>query len=171
MTPAEVYADGGVVMVNPSPHGGTWAWCHVAGERAVAEGSGAFPPSAYGMATVSNNLTEFAALLFCLEALPDGWAGRVFTDSGVTLMRFQAPDAVKMNGIPDDLVARLRAVRGRLGELAFVLLGGHPTRKELAAGRRKDGKPVSRWNVWCDHQCGRRGAESLAAPSFAGASR
>ncbi|MCK8265740.1 hypothetical protein LW980_17860, partial [Erwinia amylovora] len=75
MIPTEVYADGGVVMVNPSPHGGTWAWCHVSGERMAASGSGSFPPAEYGMESASNNLTEFLALLHGLEALPDGWAG------------------------------------------------------------------------------------------------
>jgi len=163
MTPDEVYADGGCVLVNPSPHGGTWAWCHVtAGER-VRESGGTVTPAEIGMGKVSNNQTEFLALLLCLEALPDGWSGRVFTDSGVTLGRFR--DGDKTKGIPAPWVRRLNAVRHRLGRLEYVLLGGHPSKKELAAGVRKDGKPVSEHNVWCDRECQRRAKELTPAPA------
>lgn len=160
----EVYADGGCVRVNPSPHGGTWAWCHVnaAGER-VAGASGTVRPADTGFPVVSNNQTEFLALLLCLEALPDGWAGRAFTDSGVTLTRFSHPNTAKTNGLPPAWVGRMRVTMDRLGEVEFVLLGGHPSKKELAAGVRKDGKPVSIFNVWCDEQCQRQGADFSAA--------
>lgn len=163
----DVYADGGCVLDNPSPHGGTWAWCHVAGGGRVAEASGAVTPEEVGTETVSNNATEFLALLLCLEALPNGWAGTASTDSGVTLLRFRDHTTTKMKGIPDAWVVRLNAVRRRLGELNFVLLGGHPTRAELAAGVRKDGKPVSEHNVWADKQCGKRAKELLSTPAGA----
>lgn len=150
----EVYADGGVIHVNPSPKGGTWAFCHVA-EGTLLKSSGGFVlPSDIGMQTVSNNVTEFYALLASLEALPYGWCGSVFSDSGVTIQRFEDPANVKMKGIPDEWVRRLFNVRRHLGHLQFTLLGGHPNRKELAAGFRKDGKPCSKWNVWCDRYCG-----------------
>jgi hypothetical protein len=36
-----VYADGGVIGANPSPKGGTWAWCHVNdADHRVKSGSG-----------------------------------------------------------------------------------------------------------------------------------
>lgn len=158
MRPEEVFADGGVVKVNPSPHGGTWAYCHVVGGERVVEASGLLLPSDCGTDVVSNNQSEFFALLVALEAMPDGWSGTVYSDSGVTLQRFADPEAVKMKGIQDGWVQRLKAVRSRLGHLTFTLLGGHPNKKELEAGRRKDGKPVSPHNVWCDRECGRQSA-------------
>jgi DNA modification methylase/ribonuclease HI len=161
----EVFADGGVVLVNPSPHGGTWAWCHVSGGERVREAGGTVTPAEIGMGKVSNNQTEFLALLLCLEALPDGWSGKVFTDSGVTLQRFR--DAAKTNGIPPVWVRRLAGVRHRLGELEYVLLGGHPSKADLARGSRSDGKPVSAFNKWCDEECGRRAKELTPTPAEA----
>jgi ribonuclease HI/DNA modification methylase len=160
----EVYADGGVVGRNPSAAGGTWAWCHVtAGGRMAAESSGFVEPADAGTPEVSNNQTEFLALLLCLEALPAGWSGRVFTDSGVTLQRFRDPEGVKQKGVRPEWVDRLRAVRDRLGVLHFTLLGGHPTRADLEAGTRaSDGKPVSKWNVYCDKACGAESSRAKA---------
>lgn len=161
------FADGGCVLLNPSPHGGTWAWCHVnaAGER-VREAGGHVTPAEIGMGTVSNNQTEFLALLLCLEALPDGWGGKVFSDSGVTIGRFR--DGDKTKGVPPVWVRRLASVRHRLGELEYVLLGGHPSKKELAAGVRKDGKPVSEFNVWCDRECQRQAKQITPTTVVAG---
>lgn len=152
---AKLYADGGVIERNPSPIGGTWAYCHVNSDNTrIHEASGSVTPADCGVARVSNNMTEFLALLYGLESLPAGWVGKVFTDSGVTLMRFESPNTIAMNGIPDALVERLKAVRAKLGELTFHLLGGHPTKQELKDGfRRKDGKPVSEHNVRCDWLC------------------
>jgi ribonuclease HI len=170
----EVYADGGVILKNPSPIGGTWAYCHIADGVKYRHDSGLVRPAhiqypfhdgvtvVAGMDSISNNLTEFYALLMAIEDLPYGWCGRVFTDSGVTLQRFEDPANVKMKGIPDDWVRRLHNVRRHLGRLEFVLLGGHPNRKELESGIRKDGKPVSKWNVWCDETCGQL-ADTLTA--------
>ncbi len=159
---AEVYADGGCAGANPSPHAGLWAWRHVnAGSGVVAEASGVIVPE-IGK-SISNNVTEFAALLFALEALPHHWTGKVFTDSGVTLMRFRDPAGVKMKGVPGEYLTRLSNLRRFLGRLDFVLLGGHPTRAELGAGRRKDGKPVSIHNVWADQECGRQARIYAAA--------
>jgi hypothetical protein len=40
-----VYADGGVVNINPSPIGGTWAFCHVdANGGRIREESGRIEP-------------------------------------------------------------------------------------------------------------------------------
>lgn len=158
----EVYADGGVVTENPSPIGGTWAWCHVdeQGER-VASGSGGAGPEFFGLHAgecVSNNVTEFYALLKAIEPLPEGWSGRILSDSGVTLTRFKRPEGARMKGLPPSLVGFMRVAVARLGEVEWVLLGGHPNRKQLAEGVRKDGKPVSQHNVWCDKKCNEHAA-------------
>lgn len=92
------YSDGGCITCpvtrkfNPSPVGGTWASCHVnaRGER-VWTASGvitAVRVHRYGLAGVTNNLTEYAAVLAALAGLPDGWSGRVYSDSKNTLGRF-----------------------------------------------------------------------------------
>jgi hypothetical protein len=89
----EVYADGGCLGKNPSPLGGTWAWVHVGrGGAVLARGSGVIRAGVgfYG-ATVSNNVSEFVALLLAIESLPGGWSGPAFTDSNGTLLRFQRP--------------------------------------------------------------------------------
>jgi ribonuclease HI len=155
----DVFCDGGVCVKNPSPHGGTWAWCHVtaAGEVA-ASASGTVTPAECGTPAVSNNQTEFLAALLALEALPAGWSGRVLSDSGVTIARFQG---ARTRGLSDAWVSRMDAALARLGTLEWVLLGGHPTRADLGKGFRSDGKPVSKWNVHCDRECGKRAKELI----------
>jgi hypothetical protein len=91
------------------------------------------------------------AAVQAMEALPDGWHGTLYTDSQVTLLRLTSGRS--FNGIPDALVARLRAAQARLGRYGVVLVGGHPTRAELHAGFRKDGLPVSWHNVFVDRLC------------------
>ncbi|MBA4187572.1 MAG: hypothetical protein C0467_06090 [Planctomycetaceae bacterium] len=161
-----VYADGGVVKVNPSPHGGTWAYCHVnaAGER-VATGAGFVTPAQVGLPTVTNNVTELLALLAALERLPDGWSGNVYSDSLNAIRRMESPKTAKFKNCPDQFRERAIEVRARLGKLTFTLLGGHPNRKELAEGRRSDGMPVSQHNVWCDKACGEQAKGRVAEPA------
>lgn len=161
------YSDGGVIAVNPSPIGGMWAACHVdaAGERVYsASGLVLADPHDSELTAVTNNQTEFRAMLAGLEALPDGWSGLVCADSLVTIRRFR--DDARLTGIP--LAWRLRMARqlGRLGALTFVLLDGHPTKAQLARqeevgefvrGVGKRGGCVSRHNQWCDQECTRIG--------------
>lgn len=150
----DAFSDGGVMGRNPSAEGGTWAWCHVLDGREVRHGKGAVTPAEIGLGRVTNNFTELLAAVLCLEALPDGWAGTLFTDSFVTLVRVHPrTKKVRFNGIPEGLVERAKLQKVRLGAYKVVLLGGHPSREELAAGCRKDGKRVSRWNVLCDERC------------------
>ncbi len=147
-----VYADGGVILSNPSAIGGTWATCHVDASGArIWEASGVILPADVGMPFVSNNQSEFYALLMGLEAVPDGWSGRACSDSSITLARFFRMG--KLNGIPFDWRARLSNVLGRLGRVESVLLDGHPTRAQLAAGIGRNGHPVSAHNCWCDRRC------------------
>lgn len=156
-----VYADGGVIEANPSPHGGTWAWCHVnARGYRLRSAAGLVLPRDIKLPAVSNNVTEFLALGKCLRALPNGWDGPVCSDSEVTLARlfWKAPGKGLPKGWLDYALANLK----RLGILCPTLLGGHPNRAELEAGVRADGKPVSIHNVWCDQECTRIGREFLA---------
>ena len=151
-----LYTDGGLVGHNPSSEGGTWAWCglNMYGRR-CRTGMGKITPAALGMATVSNNLTEFLAALHALEAMTDGWKGALATDSLVTRLRVQqSPKQAKLKNIPPGLCERLAQVKARLGMYAVFLLGGHPSKRDLAQGcRQKDGMPVSVHNRWCDTQC------------------
>lgn len=169
MTPianvAAVYCDGGVIQVNPSPYGATWACV-------LVDSAGAVLHEAYGviddgMPSYTNNLAEFAAVVQALELLPDGWRGTVYSDSAVTLGRFFA--GWKMTGIPLWLIQRGAAARKRLDwqHVAHVLLDGHPTRAQLAAGIGKRGSPVSIHNVTCDALCGRVAREWLASKTEA----
>lgn len=153
MTPdiIAVYADGGVIGINPSPVGGTWAWCHVnaAGER-IQTASGIVRPWG-NMKAITNNLTEMIALVLALEALPAGWSGQIYSDSKITLGRVFLN--WRCDGIPMALQARMHVATDRLGVYQWWLLDGHPTRAQLAAGIGKRGQPVSEHNVWCDHAC------------------
>jgi len=82
----ELYVDGGVIGGNPSAIGGTYAY------RLLGE-AGALVQCARVLTTfqvgghVTNNQTEMMALLAGLKRLPDGFNGKIFSDSQVTLGR------------------------------------------------------------------------------------
>jgi hypothetical protein len=79
-----LFADGGLASKNPSPIGGVWAWCGVnANNERIIQRSGFTPPGKKG--TVSNNNSELIALVLALEAMPEGWTGKVCSDSKVAL--------------------------------------------------------------------------------------
>jgi ribonuclease HI len=153
-----VYADGGVIRSNPSPIGGTWAWCQVdeANQRVRCD-SGVYPTNG---AQVTNNQAEYIALCKALAALPAGWTGTVYCDSLVTIGRLFR--LYGNSGIPDAWVTRARQLVKRLGRVETVLLQGHPTRAELLAGVGSKGLPVSEHNVWCDQACTEAGRLYLA---------
>lgn len=170
-----VYADGGVIGRNPSPRGGTWAWLHVATESRVVDdpkpliaacGAGIVRPERILDLPVTNNQTEYLALLRALHALPDGWSGPVYSDSAVTLGRFFA--GWRHRQIPPRWEAAMREQVARLGTLRPVLLDGHPTRAQLAAGSGKRGNPVSDFNVLCDQRCGALAREFRTRESASG---
>lgn len=156
-----LYADGGVIGPNPSLIGGTWAWCLVdaAGQR-ICDYSGVIRPSEAQVPAVTNNLTELLALVNGLDALPGGWQGTVYSDSWVSLQRVFL--AAKLKNVPTWLVARLQNLQksGKLADLSYVLLDGHPTKAQLAAGVGKRGHPVSEHNVFVDQECGRRAVQA-----------
>jgi len=151
-----LFCDGGTIGRNPSPLGGTFAWCLIRKETPeisimVKQDHGAFEPADVNMEIIGNNLAELFAAVRALSAVPEGWPGTLWTDSRITLYRLTTGE--RFMGIPDWL--RERTLKLRKGRSYVVkLLGGHPTREELRKGRRRDGKPVSRFNVWCDLKCG-----------------
>jgi hypothetical protein len=153
-----VYADGSVVLSNPSSIGGTWAWLAVSESgRPVAKGSGFFDCAEFRPPLprqVGNNAAEFMAVLQALEALPEGWSGRICSDSQVTLLRFFAGARMEA-GIPPAWAYRAKLARERLGVIQPVRMDGHPTRKELLAGVGRRGGPVSIHQKWCDKECTR----------------
>jgi len=168
-----VYADGGVIQKNPSTLGGTWAWCHINTDLRVVDdvrqaivesGSGILYPHTRGLEEfVSNNHSEYFALIRGLRELPEGWSGKVYSDSAITLGRFFSGWANK--NVPDAWEPHLRKTLARLGKLEPQLLDGHPTRSQLAAGLGKRGNPCSSFNVWCDHRCGDEAKQFIAAHS------
>ena len=160
--PVALYTDGGVIGQNPSPIGGTWAWCMVGADGTrTRHAYGSVTPADLDTPTVSNNHTELLALVLGLEALPAGWAGTVYSDSWVSLQRVFL--AAKLANVPPWLVDRLQTLQksGALKQMTYTLLDGHPTRAELAAGIGKRGHMVSEHNVWCDQQCSAIARERL----------
>lgn len=160
MSVLQVYADGGVIQKNPSAIGGTWASCHVDGHgQRIWSASGVILPEQVG-GEVTNNQTEFYALLMGLEATPMYWSGQACSDSRVTLLRFFYSGALR--GIPEGWQRRMGRLLERLRNVEPVQLDGHPTRAQLAAGVGKRGQKVSEFNVWCDLQCGEEARKFLA---------
>lgn len=149
-----LYADGGLVRCNPSPYAGAWAWCHVSQSgEIVARGSGIVPWDGTGDG-VTNNEMEAMALIEGLESLPEGWAGRVCSDSKVGLGWVLAA-AGYQSKCPDALRQRAMQATRRLGFIRRVLMNGHPSEAHLAAGIGGRGLPCDRHQVWCDQECTR----------------
>lgn len=167
-----VYCDGGVVSKNPSEIAGTWAYCFVGGGRNIIDNTPVVNGLDYGKPVlkiesgiiysanekVTNNITEYLAALNALEALPSGWSGNFCSDSQVTLGRLF--DDWKNNNLPTRYVSRAREALGKLGTINPVLVDGHPSKKQLAAGKGKRGHHVSLFNVMCDQACGTRSEEA-----------
>lgn len=154
-----VYADGGVILKNPSVIGGTWAFCavDVEGNR-VLEQSGVVPASE--ARPITNNQTEQMAIVKALEAMPDGWSGTVYSDSMIALGRVFSNWSGK--NLPSNVIERSKAALARMGHVKHVLLQGHPTKADLAAGiGAKQGFPVSIHNVWCDKACTQQAKDYL----------
>lgn len=146
-----VYCDGGCIGHNPSAEGGAWAWCHVNGRNiGILESSGLLLPTE-AWPIITNNYSEYVAMLRCLEALPDRWSGLVCSDSAVTIGRFSLGWATA--GIPNSLVNKTAACLARLGKLEYELLDGHPSKEQLRERKGKRGNRVSIHNVWCDLAC------------------
>jgi ribonuclease HI len=168
------YCDGGCIGSVRSYIGGTWAWCHIkiddmGHEHLVTGASGVIKPSG-GMTSITNNYSEYVAMVRCLQALPTGWEGTLYSDSEITLGRLFKGHSLM--GIPEGLYRKAEDALARLSEVRPVLVSGHPTIEELKAGRcRAHGRIVSRWNVWCDemaHTAGTEYASTLPTAHEAG---
>ncbi len=158
---AELWVDGGVIGSNPSKTGGTWAICITCRGKFVRHWSGTVTPEEFGIETISNNLTELLAAVKGLSQMAPDWDGTIYTDSKITLLRIT--NSTKFNGIPNSLrLETLNLRRGRKWQARLV--AGHPTLKELESGvAKRNGLPVSPFNVWCDQECQRLAREFLAA--------
>ena len=146
-----LYADGGLIVKNPSPYGGTWAYCGVdaEGNRVLARSGWIEAPAGR---VITNNHTEQIALTLALEAMPDGWNGKVYSDSNIALGRVFRNYTTR--NLPQNISDRSRAAVRRLGHITAILLQGHPTKKDLECGIGAKRKlPVSIHNVWCDKAC------------------
>lgn len=148
-----LYVDGGVVKKNPSPIGGTWAWCLIDNDEIVLSGCGSILPTP-GFPGISNNYSEMVALLEGLESTRSMWSPqfRVFSDSQVTLNRVFGN--WRWSNLPETLEMRYLRLQQdpKFRDLECFLLHGHPSKKELEIGFKR-GLPVSKWNVWCDREC------------------
>lgn len=156
-----LYCDGGVIGKNPSTIGGTWAFIRLDEEQNYSE-SGVITPYFALMPAITNNLTEMLALIRGLQSLPAAWNGKVCSDSQITLGR--AFMGWRWKNIPQWMHDQYQQERRRLvnwDKIEYVLLQGHPTRAELAAGFGSRGYPVSEWNVWCDKECGKKATEYM----------
>lgn len=147
------YCDGGVIGPNPSRMGVTWAYCWVgAGDVRLSAASGVVEPADFGMEKLTNNHSELYAAVRCLEALGPDWRGTLHTDSLVTLNRLVRRQPGFEN-CPQWLINRTLAVR-RHRKWDVLLVAGHPTKDEIRTGfARRNGLPVSQWNVLCDKLC------------------
>lgn len=145
-----LYADGGVILKNPSPVGGPWAWCGVDENNKRVIARVGFISNHENGKPVTNNLTETIAILQAIEAMEQGWSGVIYSDSQIAVNRVMSWGE---NGVPYSMRGRLMAAKARLGRLRCVLVKGHPTRKELSVGRSSSGALVSEHNVWCDLAC------------------
>lgn len=145
-----IFCDGGVVNVNPSPIGGTWAWVAVDGLVSLSKASGIITPKEMGLHTISNNLAELYAAVMALEATPE-FAGTLYTDSKITMHRLL--ESTSFKGIPLPLRKRCVDLR-RERKWTICLVAGHPTKEELAVGySKRNDLPVSPWNVMVDRMC------------------
>lgn len=148
---AHLYTDAGVFLKNPSTVGGAWAVVGVDDkDNEHFRESGFIECAAFALTQVENNLMETYAIAKGMGYLPDGWKGVVWCDNMNAIRRATNPGKAKMMHVPDWLQNVLRKNRERLPDVRIELVGGHPTKKELEAGRRHDGKIVSRWNVIAD---------------------
>lgn len=153
----KLYADGGVVAKNPSPIGGTWAWCLVQGDVLLSRDGGFISIFDMGYDVVTNNQTELLAVIKGLEFLPDDLDQlEICSDSNITLGRIFKN--FTFNNIPGWMERDLREHKKRLinfHKFTYTLIDGHPTVAQLESGFGKRGHPTSRWNVLADNMCNR----------------
>lgn len=162
-----LYTDGGVIQKNPSPIAGTWAYVKTdQHNEMISCKKGILLPIDVFSKPVTNNQTELLAALYALQSIDRDDTATIFSDSAVTLGRIF--NSYRWKNIPPWMHDIFRQTTQRLQywsvhqRFGGVLLAGHPTRKELAVGKGRNGFPVSKWNVRCDELCGEAASEHLA---------
>lgn len=176
-----VYADAGLLSPNPSPIGGTFAYCYTdTDDEFMAGYAGVIlttsiranrnPKEVPQYLTVDENnrgriaqwdkshmspdQAELMALIWAIGALRPGWSGKVYSDNQSALERLFGK--YEWNGIPKHNREYGEKCVARLGKVEPILLNGHPSRKDLISGLRtnKNGitRPCSVHNKWCDTQ-------------------
>lgn len=163
-TPVAIYTDAGLLSHNPSEFGGTWAFVAVdEDDRKVFYKSGVTLTCNLKVHRVSNVVMEQIAIVRAMEAMPEGWSGMILSDCQPALIRVESdydqthgvsrfPAAE--NNLPKSVSRRSKRAAARLGKVRFVLVQGHPNKKDLIAGvGSKSNLPVSKWNVWADQRC------------------
>jgi uncharacterized protein YbdZ (MbtH family) len=159
MIVTSIYCDAGLIDRNPSPYGGTYCWRHVGPlGTGLIYGSGYLFPADVGAEVVGNNLAEFYAVWQALRSLPDGWSGKLYTDSRVAISWVWEPEG-PVERLPDGWMTGCCAELARLGAIEPVRLKGHPSRKALAFGVASCGTRVSSHNKFCDTTCARLARE------------
>ncbi len=163
-----VFSDGGIIGSNPSPIGGTWAYCIMTPEdRMIGSGSGIILTAGAKQAagdcdmvqqdnlpfdSVENNLMEMIAAVEGLKRTKAGDSIIWGCDNNNTIQRITGSWA--WNGIPHDIKELAQEI-ARTRTIVPILLSGHPTKAQLLSGIGKRGTPVSKWNQWCDSECNR----------------
>ena len=150
-----LFTDGGCAGPNPSKIAGTWAFVRVdkSTDKILEKRSGIITPKRVQLPAITNNLSELYAAWKALKSLPVDWDGKIYTDSQVTLWRIT--DGLKFAGIPSWIETEVRQLRQNR-QWTAKLLSGHPTKEDLRIGRSKrTGRPVNKWNVFCDDECNR----------------
>jgi len=89
---------------------------------------------AMGLDQVTSNQAEFAALIRALCWLPDGWKGRIVSDSAVTLRRFYSP--FETSGLLEEHIHLLIMLAERVPDCKCIYNKGHQDKllSHLAAG-------------------------------------
>lgn len=154
-----LFTDGGVILKNPSPYGGSAAYIIVKNAEEVERKSWYLEPRAKSGVLTNNDAELDAAIegiLRISEITKESF--NLATDSIVTVTRL-AKEGYGSGFIPESLdkkaKARFAEARQILREryTSIYLVGGHPTRKELLLEENRKGFPVSKFNVECDSMC------------------
>lgn len=149
-----IACDGGCIGSNPSPYGITWAFRHLdRNGNLLLQKSGLVLADPGTL--LENNAAEYIAAYHSLAELPKNTTGPIclLCDSKNTIGRLFHGYATQ--GIPREYLRKMELIQKVLDWECFtyVLLSGHPTKKELEAGISKKGRPVSIHNKVCDNLC------------------
>jgi ribonuclease HI len=166
-----LYADGGVCLKNPSEYGVSWAFVATdENDTEIFQASGNVTKEACRKFKASNNLAEMMAAVRAMEYAAQNWDQVsqplvLKSDSELTLNTIFKNYSTKR--LPRNVAERCVTAMERLAlhhiPVEYVLLAGHPTKKNLADGYKEklgsDGMtkrkyPVSIHNVTCDTLCG-----------------